>query len=103
TSSDSCADRNLTGRIAFTVGDSNANGIGVVNADGSNFRVVVEPKVIPGQPSGGTEAPRWIGPGRILFDSNRNGGPDDWHLFTVDESGGEPSQLTKGAEGIENH
>jgi uncharacterized Zn ribbon protein len=91
------------GRIAFTLGNGQANGIGVVNADGSGFHVVVQAKVIEGQPSGGTEAPRWIGPGQILFDSNRNGGPDDWHLFTVDEDGDGAIQLTKGAEGIENH
>jgi Tol biopolymer transport system component len=98
----SCAEIGIPGgRVAFTVGDGQANGIGVVDTDGSGFRVVVEPKSIAGQPHGGTEGPSWIGPGRILFDSNRNGGPDDWHLFTVDERGSEPVQITKGADGIE--
>jgi Tol biopolymer transport system component len=91
------------GQIAFTVGNGDANGIGVVNADGSGYRMLVEPKAIAGQPHGGTEGPAWIGPGRIMFDSNRNGGPDDWHLYTVDVAAGEPVQLTKGADGIENH
>lgn len=91
------------GRIAFTVGDGQANGIGVVNADGSDFRLIVEAKEIASQPHGGTEGPTWIGGGRILFDSNRMGGPDDWHLFTVDESGRELVQITKGSDGIEYH
>ena len=91
------------GRITFTVGNGQANGIGVVNADGSGFRMVVEPKVISGQPHGGTEGPSWIGPERIVFDSNRNGGPDDWHLFTVEATGGEPVQVTEGPDGIENY
>jgi Tol biopolymer transport system component len=91
------------GRIVFTVGNGQANGIAVVNVDGSRFRVVVEAKDTPGQPHGGTEGPSWIAPGRIMFDSNRNGGPDDWHIFTVDESGGKPTQVTKGADGIEYH
>jgi Tol biopolymer transport system component len=91
------------GRITFTVGNGQANGIGVVNADGSGFRVVVQAKDTPGQPHGGTEGPSWIGPGRILFDSNRTGGPDDWHIFAVEEEKAEPLQLTKGADGIEYH
>jgi Tol biopolymer transport system component len=99
----SCAELGIPGgRVAFTVGDGQANGIGVVNADGSGFQVVVEAKDIEGQPHGGTEGPTWMG-SRILFDSNRNGGPDDWHLFSVDAGGGTPVQITKGAEGIENH
>jgi Tol biopolymer transport system component len=73
-----------------------------VNADGSGYHTVVEAKDIPGQPNGGTEGPAWSGPGRLLFDSNRNGGPDDWHIFAVDADGGRLVQLTKGAEGIEN-
>jgi Tol biopolymer transport system component len=91
------------GRIAFTVGNGQANGIAVVNVDGSGFRVVVEARTISGQPHGGTEGPSWAGPGQVMFDSNRNGGPDDWHVFTVDESGGEPTQVTSGADGIEYH
>jgi Tol biopolymer transport system component len=102
--SSSCAEVDLPGgSIAFTIGDGQANGIAVIDADGSNFRVVVEPETIAGQPHGGTEGPSWLGRGRLLFDSNRNGGPDDWHLFAVDVSDGEPVQLTKGADGIENH
>ncbi len=91
------------GRIAFTMGNGQANGIAVANVDGSGFRVVVEAKDTPGQPHGGTEGPSWIGAGRIMFDSNRNGGRDDWHLFTVDEGGGKPTQVTEGADGIEYH
>jgi Tol biopolymer transport system component len=92
-----------SGRITFTVGNGQANGIGIVNADGSDFRRVVEPKDIAGQPHGGTEGPTWIGAGRILFDSNRMGGPDDWHLFTVDARDDDLIQITKGADGIEYH
>lgn len=101
---DSCLGRGLPGgRIAFTVGDGNANGIGVMNADGTDFRIVVGPKVIDGQPHGGTEGPSWAGPETILFDSNRNGGPDDWHIFRVNQSGGDPIQVTRGGDGIENY
>ena len=99
-----CADASLPGgRIAFTAGDGNANGIAVISADGAGYRMLVEPKVIAGQPHGGTEGPSWMGPDRILFDSNRSGGPDDWHLFTVDPKGGEPDQLTTNTNGIEYH
>jgi TolB protein len=91
------------GRIAFTVGDNQDNGIGVVNTDGSGFRILVPAKHIENQPSGGTEAPRWLSADRLGFDSNRNGGPDDWHLFIVDPNGGEPKQLTKGPDGIEGY
>jgi Tol biopolymer transport system component len=91
------------GQLAFSVGNGQANGIGVVNADGSGFRVVVEAKDTPGQPHGGTEAASWIGTGRIMFDSNRNGGPDDWHVFTAGfrSTPAEVSQVTGGADGIE--
>ena len=61
--------------------------------------MLVEPKVIAGQPHGGTEGPSWVGSDRILFDSNRDGGPDDWHLFSVDGAGGDPVQITKGPTG----
>jgi Tol biopolymer transport system component len=92
-----------SGRIAFTAGDGVANGISVINADGSGYRRLVEPKVIAGQPHGGTEGPSWVGSDRILFDSNRNGGPDDWHIFSVQDAGGEPEQITMGPAGIEYH
>jgi len=102
--SGSCANAGLPdGRIAFTVGDGQANGIAVINADGSGYQLVVEPKSIAGQPHGGTEAPSWIGPGEILFDSNRNGGRDDWHVFTAHVDGADSVQITGGADGIEYH
>jgi len=90
------------GRVAMTVGNlSRSLGIGTVNADGSDFRQVVEPDPQRDQPHNGTEAPRWTPDGRILFDSNRAGGPDDWHIFIVDADGGEPIQLTGGTDGGE--
>lgn len=91
------------GRIALTFGDGRTNGIATVNADGSDYQVTVEQGPSRDQPHGGTEAPRWTPEGRILFDSNRSGGPDDWHLFAVDAAGGDLTQLTGGDDGIENH
>ena len=90
------------GRIVFTIGDGHVNGIATLEANGAGYAVVVDPRQVAGQPHGGTEAPTWIGPGRILFDSNRSGGPDSWHLFTV-EPGDEPTQITGGEDGIEYH
>jgi len=90
------------GRVTMTVGNlSRSLGIGTVNADGSGFAQVVEPGAERDQPHNGTEAPRWTPDGRILFDSNRTGGPDDWHIFIVDADGGDPIQLTGGDDGGE--
>jgi Tol biopolymer transport system component len=63
----------------------------------------VEPGPGREQPHAGTEAPHWIPDDRILFGSNRAGGPDDWHLFVVDAAGGDPEQVTDEPSGIEYH
>jgi len=90
------------GRVVMTDGPfRHAYGIATVNADGSDFRQVVAPGPERDQPHSGTEGPRWTPDGRILFDSNRAGGPDDWHVFVTDTAGGEPVQLTGGDDGIE--
>ena len=90
------------GTLVFSVGDGQTNGIATLNVDGSGYSLVVDAHAIAGQPHGGTEAPTWIGASRILFDSNRSGGPDAWHLFTV-EPGKEPRKITDGDDGIEYH
>jgi D-alanyl-D-alanine carboxypeptidase len=94
------------GRIAFvfndgSVNDSSANGIATVNADGSDFRVVVEAADPRVQHRGGTEAPRWAPGDQILFGSNRADGADDWGLWLVSAIGGEPEPQTSRMEGIE--
>jgi Tol biopolymer transport system component len=91
------------GRIAFTIGNGRANGLAVMNADGSDIQRLLEPVDIPGQPHGGTEAPRWIPGDRILFHTNRYGGPDDFHVYVIDADGGEPLQVTGGDDGIESY
>lgn len=91
------------GRVTFTVGNGVSNGIATVNADGSGYAVVVEPGERRNQPHAGTESPRWARKDKIFFSSNRSGGPDDWHVFSVDAAGGEPVQLTDGTDGIEFH
>jgi Tol biopolymer transport system component len=100
-----CADlfRASDGRIAFTITSGDGAAIAAIDADGSGFRQVVEPGPGRAQPHAGTEAPHWIPQERVLFSSNRAGGPDDWHLFVVGASGGEPSQLTDDPGGIEYH
>lgn len=91
------------GRVGVTNGRfGHAHGIATVNADGSDFRQLVEPGPQRDQPHNGSEAPRWTPDGRILFGSNRAGGPDDWHVFVVDDEGGNPVQLTGGDDGIES-
>jgi TolB protein len=89
------------GRVTFTLGDGRSNGIAAVNADGSDDLDVVVPGEVRAQPHAGTESPRWAPGDRIVFSSNRSGGPDDWHLFSVAADGGELVQLTRGNEGIE--
>lgn len=76
-------------------------GIATINADGSDFQLVVNPDELREQPRVGAEAPRWTPDHRILFDSNRAGGPDDWHLFLVDAAVGEPRLLTNTTNGSE--
>lgn len=76
-------------------------GIATVDADGANFNQVVEPGPGRDQPHAGTEGPRWTSDGRVVFGSNRAGGPDDWHVFVVAANGGEPVQITGGDDGIE--
>ena len=100
-----CADVDptLAGRIAFTLRSGNAAGIATIAADGSAFVQVVEPGPDRPQPHAGTAAPHWLPEDRILFGSNRAGGPDDWHLFVVDARGGDPRQLTSGSRAIEYH
>ena len=102
-SSGECADSLAAsdGRIAFKIQSGEAGGIASINADGSGFRMVVEFGPGRSQPHAGTEGPHWLPDGRILFDSNRAGGPDDWHLFVVEASGGEPEQLTTDPDRIE--
>ncbi|MEO6577490.1 MAG: hypothetical protein ABIO99_01135 [Candidatus Limnocylindria bacterium] len=102
--STSCADVFDTthGRVAMTVGRSGSSyGIATVNADESEFLPIVDPGEVRNQPHAGTEGPRWTPDGRILFASNRAGGPDDWHVFVVDADGGDLVQLTGGDDGIE--
>lgn len=99
----SCADvfDSTDGRVAMTNGRFGGSyGIATVNADGSDFRQIVEPGVARNQPHSGIEGPRWMLDGRILFASNRAGGPDDWHVF-IAADGGDPVQLTSGDDGIE--
>lgn len=92
-----------SGSVAMTVGRFGSSyGIATVKADGSDFLQIVEPGPTRDQPHNGTEAPRWTADGRILFGSNRAGGPDDWHVFVVDDDGGDPLQLTRGKDGIES-
>jgi Tol biopolymer transport system component len=91
------------GKVAFTIGDGHANGLARINADGSDFQPLLGAVDIPGQPTGGTEAPRWLPDNRILFDTNRYGGPDDFHVYVMSADGGDPTQLTGGADGIENY
>jgi hypothetical protein len=102
-SSGECADSLAAsdGRIAFKIQSGEAGGIASINADGSGFRMVVESGSGRSQPHAGTEGPHWLPDARILFDSNRAGGPDDWHLFVVDAGGGEPEQLTDDPDRIE--
>jgi Tol biopolymer transport system component len=91
-----------TGRVAMTVGAfEGVYGIAIVSADGSGFQQIVEPGQTRDQPHAGTEGPRWAPDGRILFGSNRAGGPDDWHVFAVAAAGAEPVELTGGDDGIE--
>jgi TolB protein len=89
--------------VAFTSGDGVSNGIAIINADGTQHRLLVPPGESRDQPHAGTESPRQSPHGRVVFSSNRAGGPDDWHIFAVSESGGEPVQITAGADGIEYH
>jgi Tol biopolymer transport system component len=89
------------GRVTFALEIDGTKGIATINADGSAFRLVVDPEELREQPQGGAEAPHWTPDGRILFDSNRGGGPDGWHLFQVDATGGEPQQLTFSIDAIE--
>jgi Tol biopolymer transport system component len=89
------------GRIAFTVQEGSAAGIATINADGSGFELVVEPGPAREQPHAGTVAPGWLPDGRILFTSNRAGGPDDFHLFIVDPGAGDPERLTNEPDQIE--
>jgi TolB protein len=101
-----CADvfDGTDGRVVMTAGIfGHAYGIATVNADGSDFRIIVEPGPERRQDFSGTEGPRWTPDGRILFDSNRAGGPDDWHNFAVNADGSGLVQLTGGADGIENY
>jgi D-alanyl-D-alanine carboxypeptidase len=89
------------GRVAFSLAIDGTQGIAAINADGSDFALVVDPGEVRVQPHGGTEAPRWTPDHRILFSSNRAGGPDDWHLFMTAAAGGEPQQLTSATDAIE--
>ena len=100
-----CADLLIAedGRVAFTSGNGVSNGIATVNADGTDLRELVQAGDPRGQPHAGTESPRWLPHGGVVFSSNRAGGPDDWHIFIATERGGEPVQLTSGADGIEYH
>jgi Tol biopolymer transport system component len=90
------------GRVVFTIGGFDGpRGIAAVNADGSDFRTIAAAVDTGGQPHGGTQSPRWTADGRIVFSSNRAGGPDDWHIFIVGADGGDTQQLTSGDDGIE--
>jgi D-alanyl-D-alanine carboxypeptidase len=89
------------GRVAFALAIDGTPGIATINADGSDFRIIVDPDLLRQQPNGGSEAPRWTPDGRILFDSNLGSAAADANLFLVDATGGEPRQLTDSAGGIE--
>jgi Tol biopolymer transport system component len=100
----SCADvfDPTDGRVVMTFGRfGHAYGIATIDADGSDRRQIVEPGPERDQPNDGTEGPRWTPDGRLLFDSNRAGGPDDWHIFVVNADGSALVQLTGGDDGIE--
>jgi Tol biopolymer transport system component len=93
------------GLIAFQVQKVGTAGIAVINADGSEYRQVVQMGPTRDQPESGTGSPGWLRYGYIIFTSNRAGGPDDFHLFVVDpfgpSAGGDGMQLTSDPAQIE--
>jgi hypothetical protein len=85
------------GRITAVLENGSANGIATINADGSGLAEIVDADAV------GIEGPRLVAGDRVLFSSNRSGGQDDWHLYSVPGSGGEVAQVTSSDDYIEFH